>query len=353
MNPDRLHRLTKDWIAIPSVSETEHQLCLALEDELQRRGWWVRRQEVAEGRVNLLATAGEAPPRVLFNTHLDTVPGVYGPDEDSERIYGRGACDAKGILAAMLEALQQAKDRGREDLGLLLVVGEEKDHCGARVAGGDPQLPCPEVLVVGEPTDNAFMRAEKGVLAGRLRARGREGHSGYPERCDSAVEKLLDAAQSLRQAPWLADASDRGTTLNLSLLEGGDAYNKVPRQASLALMFRLDQPAEQIRRRTEAVLAPWAPEVRVEWSLESAADPLHDLDTLAGHRHGVAAFHTDLSHFGWQARRRYLVGPGSIHQAHRDLVGGDRMAAEWISKASLETGARLYAHILEKETAPC
>ena len=241
MQFDRMRRWTRDLIAIDSVTGREGELAAFLARELPARGWTIRELPVQGTRRNLLASFDTEQPRICFNTHLDTVPEAYGPDEDSERLYGRGACDTKGILAAMLEALEEARGQGVEGLGLLLVVGEETDHVGAKAAG-EAMLE-PEVLIVGEPTENKFLRAQKGLLTARLTAGGIEGHSGYPEVCDSAVDRLLPALEALRSASWLKQHSDAGTTLNISLLQGGDAFNKVPGTASASLMYRLSEPA--------------------------------------------------------------------------------------------------------------
>ena len=345
-----MRRLTRDLVAIDSVTGREGELALWLQNELPKRGWNVRPLPVdaGGGRLNLMCSFDAADPRILFNTHLDTVPEAYGPHEDSERLYGRGACDTKGILAAMLEAMEEARDDGVQGLGLLLVVGEEFDHVGAIHAGQN--LPEPEVLIVGEPTENKFLLAQKGLLTAQVKADGSEGHSGYPEQCDSAVERILPALEALRTAPWLAKQSDAGTTLNISMLSGGDAYNKVPGSASACLMYRLDQPAQTVVDLASEILAPHSADgnLSVDWHLASACDPARGLDSLPKHPCGVAAFGTDLPFFRWQPQRKYLVGPGSIHQAHRDVIGGDRMGGEWIEKSSQEDGARLYLELIKR-----
>lgn len=348
IDAQRMRRLTRELIAIDSVTGREAEIGAFLAEHLRSRGWEVEVLPVSGRRSNLLATVAGESARILFNTHLDTVPEAYGPEEDAERIYGRGACDTKGILAAMLEALEDARERGQEGLGLLLVVGEERDHLGARHAGSCGRIEAPEVLVVGEPTENRFLSSQKGILSARLRTRGREGHSGYPERCDSAVEKLLPALEALCAEPWPARSSEEGTTVNISLLRGGEAFNKVPSEASAVLLFRLAEPVAEARDRAQALLLGASPELEIVWEEEMASAPLTGLDSLPGHPTGVAAFNTDLPYFGWSACRRFLVGPGSIHQAHRDPVGGDRMAGEWIEKARQEEGARLYRRLLEE-----
>jgi len=362
VNFDRMRAWTRELISIDSVTGREGELASWLARELPARGWTVQDLPVVGTRRNLLASFDSEQPRLMFNTHLDTVPQAYGPDEDSERLYGRGACDTKGILAAMLEALEDARAAGTTGLGLLLVVGEETDHIGAKAAGAC--LPAPESLVVGEPTENKFLRAQKGLLTARIVAGGVEGHSGYPEVCDSAVDRLLPALERLRTAPWLASRSEQGTTLNISLLQGGDAFNKVPGQASATLMYRLSEPAQTIMSRVEEALQEFDVLVRdgevdiagsvgsdalvLEWHRSAACDPIDPIDVLPDHPCSVAAFGTDLAYFDWQPQRKFLVGPGSILQAHKDPVGGDRMRGEWIDKNAQEAGARLYRELIRQ-----
>lgn len=362
MQFDRMRAWTRDLIAIDSVTGREGELASYLSRELPARGWTVRELPVAGTRRNLLATFDADAPRICFNTHLDTVPEAYGPDECTERLYGRGACDTKGILAAMLEAMEDARAEGVEGLGLLLVVGEETDHIGAIAAG--QTLPEPDILIVGEPTANHFLRAQKGLLTARLTAGGVEGHSGYPEVCDSAVDRLLPALEALRAASWLHQHSDAGTTLNISLLRGGDAFNKVPGLASASLMYRLAEPARQVIARVEELLAPFEVRTRdtevddlgeaasgelvLDWHRRAASDPVEPIDVLPDHPCSVAAFGTDLPYFDWQPQQRYLVGPGDIRQAHKDPIGGDRMRGEWIDKNAQEDGARLYRELIRR-----
>ncbi len=341
-----MRRWTRELIAIDSVTGREAQLALWLERELPARGWTVELDQVSPGRLNLLARFDAAPPSLLFNTHLDTVPEAYGPDEDSVRLYGRGACDTKGILAAMLEALEDARNAGRQGLGLLLVVGEERDHSGAIHAGRT--LPTPATLVVGEPTENVFLKSQKGLLSAQLCAAGIEGHSGYPENFDSAVDKLLPVLERLRRASWLAQHSAAGTTVNFAMLEGGNAFNKVAGAASAHMLFRLAEPAVEVIRRTEESLGLLPDGVHLEWYRAESSDPVDGIDVLPDHPCGVAAFGTDLPYFDWSPQRKFLVGPGSIQQAHRDVVGGDRQRGEWIDKNAQEDGARLYRELIER-----
>lgn len=355
MNVSRLHNLTKDLIAIDSVTGREGQIVDYLERVLTEIGMRVRTFCVEGERRNILATWDDQPQRVLFNTHLDTVPLQYGPHEDDTRIYGRGACDTHGILTSQLEAVQDLHEEGI-DTGLLLVVGEETIHDGALHAGNCEDIIEPEILIVGEPTENTFMTSQKGRLKAELLVHGREGHSGYPERFDSAVEKLCTALQTLWKASWLVNDSSAGTTMNATILHGGDADNKIPGWAHARLMFRCAEPCAVLKKRIVALLQELEKKLpssnrlhfEVQWD-PAETDPLTHLASLPGFDTAAAAFNTDIAYFGWKKCRTFLIGPGSILQAHRDLKNDDWSNAEWISKAEQVQGVELYKQIVKTE----
>lgn len=354
MNISRLHNLTKELIAIDSVTGREGKITDYLERVLTEIGMQVHTFCVEGERRNILATWDAQPPRVMFNTHLDTVPPQYGPHEDDTRIYGRGACDTHGILAAQLEAVLDLHAEGI-DTGLLLVVGEETIHDGALHAGKGENITEPEILIVGEPTENKFMTSQKGRLKADLLVHGREGHSGYPERFDSAVEKLCATLQALWNAPWLVKDSAEGTTMNATIVHGGDADNKVPGLAHARLMFRCAEPCSVLKQRLESLLQeleknfPSAnrPHFEVHWEA-AETDPLTDLASLPGFETAAAAFNTDIAYFGWTSCRTFLIGPGSILQAHRDLRDDDWQNAEWISKEEQVRAVDIYKQIVKE-----
>ncbi len=341
-----MYSLTRDLIAIDSVTGNELQIMQFLERTLRRRGLHTELADAFPNRPNLLAYYDEPRPRILLNTHTDTVAPCYGPHETATRIYGRGACDTHGILAAMLEAAEVLHRRGVPGLGILLVVDEEGGaHGGAAHAGRTWAEP--DLLVVGEPTENRLMTSQKGLLKADLIAGGSGGHSGYPECFDSALDRLITAIRHLQSRDWIDRHSNGGITLNVHITHGGDAYNKIPGMARAGLFFRLDRPQEVVKQWVSAALAELDDDrLSVEWL--SGNDPITGLTTVPGFETAVAAYNTDIAHFGWRHCKTCLLGPGSILRAHRDLVNGDWDAGEWIAKDDQRRGAERYVALITR-----
>jgi acetylornithine deacetylase len=216
---------------------------------------------------------------------MDTVPPFIPSSEDGTRVYGRGACDAKGIIATQIAAAEQLLAEGIH-VGLLFLVGEERDSQGAKVA--NEQSFGPKFLINGEPTENRLATASKGTLRVKVTASGRMAHSAYPELGESAIEKLLEALNRLRVMPLPEEQGIGPSTLNIGLIEGGRAPNVVPDHAKAQLLYRLVGPTEQLRHDIENAVAGLA---RAEFSLEI---PFIRLRTLDGIPTFVAAFTTDI-----------------------------------------------------------
>jgi acetylornithine deacetylase len=280
-------------------------------------------------RFDVYATTG-APPEVVFSTHMDTVPPFLPAREDDGRIYGRGACDAKGIMAAQIAAAVRLKERGHA-IGLLYVVGEERDSLGAAIA--NQHSPGPRFLVNGEPTDNRLAVASKGSLRVQLTATGRMAHSAYPELGESAIDKLLEALARLREMELPTVPEVGPATLNIGLIEGGRAPNVIPDFARAQLQYRLVGPSAPLRQAIEAAVAGLAEALFV---LEI---PFVKLRTLPGVPTMVAAFTTDIPSLD-QWGEPLLLGPGSIHVAHTD--------AEYIEKSELLEAVDLYCRVAEQ-----
>jgi len=258
---------------------------------------------------------------------MDTVPPFISSSEDAARVYGRGSCDAKGIIAAQVAAAERLRTEGIH-VGLLFLVGEERDSLGAKVANQQPMGS--KFLVNGEPTENHVALASKGALRVEVIAEGRMAHSAYPELGESAINKLLDALARLRAMPLPTTEGIGPCTLNIGLISGGRAPNVIPDQARAQLLYRLVGPAEELRRQIVDTVGSLA---RIEFILEI---PFVRLEAPAGLPTMVAAFTTDipaLTNWG----KPLLVGPGSIHVAHTD--------GEYVDKKQLTEAVDLYCTV--------
>ena len=320
------HRL----ISIPSVTGDEANMAEALQQILTPMGFEVRLLAVAPDRFNVLATLQSAP-RVLLNSHIDTVPPYFPLRDAGDYLYGRGACDTKGILAAMIGSAAQLLAEGVDDFGLLFVVGEETDSIGAKHANEHIDLADVKWTIVGEPTESKFARAQKGGLKFTVRVKGRAAHSGYPELGESAIQALLAMLQEVESLSWGADDVLGVATANVGIVRGGLRANIVPELAEAEVMIRVVDSVEAVRQRVHK----WAAQCRlpVEWSEDTANEPQH-LAVLPHYPQTVVAFNTDIAHltrFG----RCLLFGPGSILDAHSDH--------ERISKKEMLAAVDVYA----------
>jgi acetylornithine deacetylase len=309
--------LTKTLISIPSISGNEKAVAFFLADSLSAIGLHVELQDASADRPNVYARRGE--PDVVLSTHTDTVPPYVGFTEDDDFIYGRGACDAKGLIAAMIKAAEALIEANVTDFGLLFVVGEEAGSPGARAANAIPNRS--RYLINGEPTESKLALGSKGALRAVLRASGRAAHSAYPERGESAVDKLLDVLKDLRLAEFPHDKTLGATTMNIGVIKGGVAANVIPPEAEAELMFRVVTNTGALKRTIEDVVTA---RVEVEYTFE--CDPVFT-ERINGFETTVVAFTTDIPLLGnWG--KPLLFGPGSILDAHtpnekiskRDLV---------------------------------
>lgn len=324
-----LHELTRRLVAIDSVTGNEAGLVRFLKDYLEAAGMAVTIQPIGGGRANLFAVFEE--PSVVLSTHLDTVPPFIGPSEDDRRIYGRGACDAKGAMAAMIRAVLTLAREGGRDAGLLFVSGEEKGSDGARAANALPNR-C-RFLINGEPTENRLALGSKGALRFRIAAAGRPAHSAYPERGESAVEKLLDALSRLRGMPLRTHDRLGSESLNIGTLSGGTAANIVPDRAEAEVMMRVVGPVSETETRVRLALGDGA-------GMETlfSCEPVF-MEAVEGFETTVVSYTTDiplLSRWG----RPLLLGPGSILDAHTPH--------ESVAKSELEESVSLYLRLVAR-----
>ena len=306
MDSVELVGLARSLIDIDSTSGRETEACRWLSAWLQNRGYEVVEQPVADDSFNVIATL--EPPEVVLSTHIDCVPPFFSSREEDGILYGRGACDAKGILAAQLAALERLRAESEGRVALLVVVGEERGSQGARAA--NTRAPGSRYLINGEPTDNRLGAATRGVYRLRLVARGRAAHSSHPELGESAIEKLLDALVQLRTLA-LPDHAEMGRTYyTVGLMSGGVAPNVVPPIAEAEVNFRTIGPAADVR----AALAPLDDAVDLQDVVEV---PPVVLETVPDFTTGVFPFTTDIPFLSaWG--KPLLLGPGSVLVAHTD-----------------------------------
>jgi len=322
-----LFELTKRLISIPSISGNEKEVAGFISDYLSAAGFDVELQEAAEGRPNVYARRGQ--PDVVLSTHTDTVPPYVEFREDEEYIYGRGACDTKGIIAAMIKAAEALVENQVTDFGLLFVVGEEAGSVGARVANSIPNRA--RYLINGEPTESKLALGSKGALRAILRATGRAAHSAYPEMGESAIEKLLDVLSDLRRADLPTDKTLGASTMNIGMIKGGVAANVIPPDAEAELMFRVVTSIDSLKPIIEGVAGS-----RVEVEYSFGCDPVFT-ERIEGFETTVVAFTTDipaLTNWG----KPVLFGPGSILDAHTPH--------ERISKKELASAIEAYKQMV-------
>jgi acetylornithine deacetylase len=299
--------LTRRLVDIDSTTGKEGECGRVLADYLRARGFTVSEQRVDDTRFNVLAVLDS--PRAVFSTHFDCVPPFFPSRVEGTRLYGRGSCDAKGILASQVEAVEQLRAGGVRDVGLLFVVGEERGSDGAEVANGFAP-PTAKFLVNGEPTDNRLGLATRGVYRVRLHAHGRAAHSSYPELGESAIEKLIDAMVRLRTLPWPADPDLGRTHYTIGLIDGGVAPNVTPPHAVAEVLFRTVSDTQAVRQ----TLAALTPLITIEDVLEAEPVRMHVVD---GFETAVFPYMTDIALLPrWG--RPLLYGPGSILVAHTD-----------------------------------
>ncbi len=323
--------LTRKLMDIESTTGMEGAVGPVLAAELTALGYNVERMPVEGDRFNVWAThPGEDRPALALSTHMDTVPPFIASSETGDRIYGRGSCDAKGIIAAQIAAAEKLKDAGIR-VGLLFLVGEERDSQGAHVANSQPRGT--RFLINGEPTENKLALASKGTLRVELVAKGRMAHSAYPQLGESAIEKLLDALERVRKVPLPTNPKAGPCTMNIGQIEGGRAPNVIPDHAMAQLLFRLVGPSEELRRKIEQAAGDSA-EARVKLEI-----PYMEFATVPGIETMVAAFTTDIPALtAWG--QPLLLGPGSIHVAHTE--------GEYIEKRQLLEAIDLYARIAQE-----
>jgi acetylornithine deacetylase len=304
MDPLTLVGFARELIDIDSTTGREQAAGEWLASRLERFGYHVERQTVADGRFNVIAWIDD--PAVTLSTHFDCVPPFFPSEIRNGLLYGRGSCDAKGILAAQVAAAERLREAGETRVGLLFVVGEERGSDGAMAANTIARR-C-AFLINGEPTDGRLAVATRGVLRLRLRALGRAAHSSIPHCGESAIDKLIDALVRMRSLEWPSDPDLGETFYTLGLIEGGIAPNVISPSATAEAMFRIVGPAEEVLRTVRTL----EPAVTIE---EVLRVPMVRMHTIPGLPSAVFPFTTDVPFLDrWGTP--LLFGPGSILVAH-------------------------------------
>ncbi|HEY0795045.1 MAG TPA: M20/M25/M40 family metallo-hydrolase [Acidisarcina sp.] len=331
-------QFTRWLVDIESITYHEGAVGAFLAEFLSGRGFAVERMPVEQAeesratgdRFNVYAGRAGETPDVVLSTHMDTVPPFLKSSEDADYIYGRGSCDAKGIIAAQIGAAARLRDAGLR-VGLLFVVGEERDSAGAKVANLQPRGS--RFLINGEPTDNRIGIASKGALRGMVRATGKMAHSAYPELGESAINKLVRALDKLIDLTLPVTVDVGPSTLNIGVIEGGRAPNVIADHAEAQILVRLVGDSHETRTAVEAAMAGLA---EVEWTLEI---PFMRMRKIDGMETMVAAFTTDIPALtAWG--EPLLLGPGSIHVAHTPF--------EKLAKKELLAAIDLYTDVAQR-----
>lgn len=331
-------RLTRELVEIDSTTYHEGQAGDFLADFLASRNWTVDKMEVPlptdsapDGpRWNVYAGPEKGAPELVFSTHIDTVPPYIPFSEDNHFLFGRGVCDAKGIIAAQIAAAEKLRAEGFP-VGLLFVSGEERDSAGAKVANANAKGS--RFLINGEPTDNRLAIASKGALRAILRSSGRMAHSAYPELGGSAIHNLVEALARLLSLD-LPSTEDVGpTTLNIGLIHGGRAPNVIADKAEAQVLTRLVGDSQPVR---QAILDACRDLAEVDFTLEIPFVRLRSVDGLPTM---IAKFTTDIP---WLTEwgEPLLMGPGSIHVAHTP--------DERIAKSELLDAVDLYVRVAKE-----
>lgn len=331
--------LTRQLVDIESTTYHEGRCGEFLHEYLRGQGYSVEKQPVEQpdaakamsggsgSRFNLYATMPGTKPKITLSTHFDTVPPYFGSSEDDTWVHGRGSCDAKGILASQVAAAEKLYNGG-VPVGLLYVVGEERDSAGAKVANQDGHGS--RFLINGEPTENKLALATKGALRVELRATGKMAHSAYPELGESAIDKLVDVLHDLKAAELPIDPEIGPSTLNIGLLSGGRAPNVISDTAEAHLLIRLVGPSEDLKPTLERIIAG---RVQVTYALDLKTVRMK---RMPGWETMVAKYATDISSLtSWG--EPMLLGPGTIHVAHTD--------AEKVLKSELLEAVDKYAEL--------
>lgn len=322
--------LTRRLVDIDSITYNEAAVGVYLADVLAGLQFEVEKMPVETDRFNVYAAMPGVTPDVVLSTHMDTVPPFFASSEDDEFVHGRGSCDAKGIIAAQIAAALRLREAGVK-VGMLFLVGEERDSAGAKVANAQPRGS--RFLINGEPTDNRMASAAKGALRAEIRAKGRMAHSAYPELGESATHKLVHALERVLALNLPVVEGIGPTTVNVGTMQGGRAPNVIADEASALVLVRLVGDSAGVRQQIVSAVGDLA---EVNFTLEIPFMRFRAFEEMRGIETMVAAFTTDIPALtAWG--EPVLLGPGSIHVAHTDR--------ERVAKTELLEAVDLYERV--------
>ncbi|MFZ1729504.1 MAG: M20/M25/M40 family metallo-hydrolase [Bacteroidota bacterium] len=321
-----LVQIAQELINIPSVTGSERAVLESLENMLRDMKMMIEREEVSDGRWNIYAGWNQSTD-VVFCTHVDTVPPFFPAQIDGDTLSGRGACDTKGIIAAMLSAGDSLIQDGHTP-AYLFVVGEETDSIGAKTAAASGRKA--EYIIVGEPTDNILASGHKGVVSYTITVEGKAAHSAYPHQGVSALHIMLDILQDIRTADWGKNTLLGEATFNVGMIDGGVAMNTLAPAAKATVMHRIVDDAEERKRQVRAIV-----DGRAVVQFHSISQP-QILTTVEGFAKQPVSFGTDIPYL-CSMGKCLLFGPGSIHEAHT--------AHERISIAAINEAKELYIRL--------
>ena len=325
----KLFDLTKRLIQIESISGNEQPIADFLFDYLKQLGFEVQFQDVCDDRKNIYARIGD--PQVVLSTHMDTVAPYLEYFEDEQFIYGRGSCDAKGIMAAQICATEELLKEGYKNIGLLFVVDEEEISQGA-VEANKIQNHC-KYLINGEPTGNKMALGSKGSLRFKIYTEGKAAHSAYPNMGESAIEKLLDILNDIRNIHFPKHDVLGDTLMNIGTIKGGVQANVIPAKAEALFLMRIVTSVDEIKSLIEKTVNG-----RGQIEYLSDNEPVFT-EVLDGYETMVAAFTTDIPKLhNWG--KPILFGPGDILDAHTDY--------EKVSKQQLLNAVGMYKNMVIK-----
>jgi acetylornithine deacetylase len=322
-----LFELTKSLVNMASVTGHEKACAEFVKGYLVQLGFKAELMPVSRDRSNVYATWGK--PDVVLSTHMDTVPPFFPAHDDADHIYGRGSCDAKGILAAQVTAAERLKNDGVQDFALLFLVGEETVSDGAREANLNPVGS--RYIINGEPTENKLVIGSKGNLRFDIKAHGKMAHSAYPHLGVNAIDKLLDVLEDVRKVSLPVSPVLGASTMNIGVITGGRAANVIPDEAVVQILIRIVENSDPLRKTITEIVGDRCELVIVRDT------PVLLMEKLEGYETDVVAFTTDLpSLTNWG--RPLLLGPGSITTAHTER--------ECVRKSDLVAAADLYYRLV-------